>query len=106
MYDIVVDGLIDTSPPELQCRAAVKIGDHNYGGGMAPLGDTSRILVNNAISKAKYPILIGGSLADSILNNIVQHRSAEEAVTVASGPQNLRNVTIANVCVVKDAGSQ
>ena len=57
------------------------------------------------ISKAKYPILIGGSLADSILSNIVQHGSAEEAVTVASGPQNLRNVTIANVCVVKDADS-
>jgi len=105
MYDIMVEGLIDTSPPELQCRAAVKIGDHNYGGGIAPLGDTSRILVHNVISKAKYPILIGGSLADSILSNIVQHGSAEEAVTVASGPQNLRNVTITNVCVVKDAGS-
>ena len=86
--------------------AAVKIGDHNYGGGMAPLGDTSRVLINNVISKAKYPILIGGSLADSILSNIMQHRSAEETVTVVSGPQNLRNVTIANVCVVKDAGSE
>ena len=105
MYDIMVEGLIDTSPPELQCRAAVKIGDHNYGGGIAPLGDTSRIVVHNVISKAKYPILIGGSLADSILSNIVQHGSAEEAVTVASGPQNLRNVTIANICVVKDADS-
>jgi hypothetical protein len=105
MYDIIVDGLIDTSPPEMQCRAAVKIGDHNYGGGVAPLGDTSRILISNVISKSKYPILIGGSLTDSILTNIVQHRSAEQAVTMAAGPQNVRNVTIANVCVVKDAES-
>ena len=76
-----------------------------HGGVIAPLGDTYRIFIHNVISKAKYTILIGGSLADSILSNIVQHGSAAEAVTVASGWQNLRNVTIANIGVVKDADS-
>ena len=34
MHDILLDGLIDTSPDDLRCRAAVKIGDSGYGGGV------------------------------------------------------------------------
>jgi hypothetical protein len=33
MHDILLDGLIDTSPGNMRCRAAVKIGDSQYGGG-------------------------------------------------------------------------
>ena len=67
MYDILLDGLIDTSPEGMHCRAAVKIGDNGYDGGVAPLGDTSRIIIQNVISRSTYTILIGGSLSDSIL---------------------------------------
>ncbi len=102
MYDILLDGLIDTSPAEVQCKAAVKIGDRAYGGGVAPLGDTSRIMVNNVISKSSHTILIGGSLCDSILTNIVQHASSREAVTIASGPEYVRDVTTTNVRVIKN----
>ena len=62
MHDILLDGLIDTSPEDVQCRAAVKIGDSGYGGGVAPLGDTYRIMVSNVTSKSTHTILIGGSL--------------------------------------------
>lgn len=102
MHDILIDGLIDTSPADVLCRAAVKIGDHAYGGGVAPLGDTCRIIVQNVVSKAQHTILIGGSLSDSILANLVRHGSAGEAVTLASGPENVRNVTIGNVRAVGD----
>ena len=51
MYDILLDGLIDTSPQRVRCRAAVKIGDTAYGGGIAPLGDTRRVIINNVISQ-------------------------------------------------------
>jgi hypothetical protein len=27
MHDILIDGLIDTSPVDMHCKAAVKIGD-------------------------------------------------------------------------------
>lgn len=102
MYDIVIDGLIDSSPAEVQCRAAVKIGDTAYGGGIAPLGDTRRILISNVISKAKHTVLIGGSLCDSIISNIIRRGAEGEAVTAASGAQHVRDVTISNVRVVKD----
>ena len=100
MHDILLDGLIDTSPEGLRCRAAVKIGDHAYGGGVAPLGDTSRIIVQNVISQSTHTILIGGSLSDSILANLVR-RGSGEAVTIASGPNNVRDVTITNVRVTE-----
>jgi hypothetical protein len=96
MHDIVLDGLLDTSPPELRCKAAVKIGDHNYGDGVAPLGDTCRIMVNNVISRSEHTILIGGSLCDSILSNLLRHDVPGSPITVVSGPQFLRNVTITN----------
>ena len=99
MRDILVDSLIDTSPDDLQCKAAVKIGDHSYGGGVAPLGDTSRIIVTNVTSKSRHTILIGGSLSDSILTNLIRHGSPGDAVTIAAGEEYIRNVTITNVHV-------
>ncbi len=100
LYDVVLDGLIDTSPAGMRCKAAVKIGDRNYGGGIAPLGATRRIIINNVITRSQHGVLIGGSLCDSIISNLVRHDAAGEAVTVASGPQFVRDVTIANVRTV------
>ncbi len=102
MHDIVLDGLVDTSPAGMRCKAAVKIGDHHYGGGMAPLGDTSRIIVSNVISRSEHTIMIGGSLCDSVLSNIIRHDMPGEAVTLVAGPESIRDVTCANVRVVGD----
>ena len=104
MYDIVLDGLIDTSPPEVRCKAAVKIGDHGYGGGVAPLGDTSRIIVNNVISRSEHTILIGGSLCDSIISNVIRHDAAGEAVTCPSDPEHVRDVEFSNIHVIDGRG--
>jgi hypothetical protein len=100
MHDVVLDGLIDTSPAGMHCKAAVKIGDRAYGSGVAPLGDTSRIIVNNVISRATHTILIGGTLADSIIGNVVRYDADGEAVTVDQGAHALRNVSISNVRIV------
>lgn len=100
MHDIMLDGLIDTSPSDMRCRAAVKIGDHHYGGGVAPLGSTSRFIVNNVISRSEHTIMIGGSLCDSIISNVIRHDIAGEAITIVPGPEFVRDVTIANVHVV------
>jgi hypothetical protein len=100
MYNVLLDGLIDTSPAKMRCKAAVKIGDRGYGTGVAPLGDTSRMIVNNVISRATHTILIGGTLADSIITNVVRYDADGEAVTVEQGPQAVRNVSISNVQIV------
>jgi hypothetical protein len=99
MHDIILDGLIDTSPPSVRDKAAVKIGDSNYGEGVAPLGDTSRIIVRNVISRAEHTILIGGSLCDSIISDIIRWDAAGEAVTVVPGDEYVRDVTFSNIRV-------
>ncbi len=104
MHDIVLDTLVDTSPAEMRCKAAVKIGDHNYGGGVAPLGDTCRIIVSNVISRSEHTILLGGSLCDSIISNIIRYDVAGEAVTVMAGPEFVRDVTLTNIHVVGGNG--
>ncbi len=101
MYDILIDGLIDTSPAEVRCKAAIKIGDQTYGGGMAPLGHTCRIIINNVISRATCTILIGGTLSDSIINNIVRYDAPGKAVTHGAGPEHVRNVIMTNIRAVE-----
>ncbi len=101
MHDIMLDGLTDTSPPEIRCRAAVKIGDKNYGAGVAPLGDTFRIIVSNVISRSEHTIMIGGSLCDSIISNVIRHDVPGEALSLVSGPENVRDVLTSNVHVVE-----
>ncbi|MFW6169799.1 MAG: glycosyl hydrolase family 28 protein [Planctomycetota bacterium] len=102
LHDILIDGLIDTSPAKVRCKAAIKIGDHNYGGGVAPVGDTQRILINNVTSKSTHTILVGGSLANSILHNILRYDNDGEALTIASKPEYVRNVKLNNVLLVPD----
>ena len=85
----------------------MKIGDSAYGGGIAPLGDTRPDHHEQRYEPARrHTILIGGSLCDSIINNVVRHGIAGDAVTVASGPQHVRDVTITNVRVVAAAESK
>lgn len=98
MDNILVDGLIDTSTEPDQSRVALKIGDKfpQYGG-INPLGTTRRILVNNVISRAKFAVLVGGSLCDSSISNVLQNGGENDPVFFESGAENLRNVTLHNV---------
>ncbi len=96
LHDVMLDGLIDTSPGNVQRKAAVKIGDTGYGGGIAPLGDTCRIMISHVVSKSKHTILIGGSLSDSIISDVIRYGSSGNVVTIASGPKYVRDVTISN----------
>jgi hypothetical protein len=97
MENIIVDGLIDTSHPPYQSRVALKIGDKfpQYGG-INPLGTTRRIVVNNVISRAKYAVLIGGSLCDSSISNVLQNGGENDAVYFESGAENVRDVVVQN----------
>ncbi len=102
MYDVMIDGLLDTSPDGLHDKAAVKIGDDRYGDGVAPIGDTRRIIVNNVVSRAEHTIMIGGSLCDSIISNVIRHGLPGEAVTVVTGSEFVRDVATSNIHVCAD----
>lgn len=98
MHDIVLDGLTDTSPAEVRCKAALKIGDKDpRWGGVTPLGDTFRITARNIDSRSQHAILIAGSLCDSTIADVVHRGPAAEPITAESGPQHVRGLKIADV---------
>ena len=89
LHDVLVEDLTDLSPEDLHDKAALKIGDSNYGGA-APIGDTYAVTVRNVRSRAQNGILFGGTLADSTISGLVQEYAGGVAVNAV--PENLRNV--------------
>ena len=96
IHHVTVDGVVDTSPEDgIRDRATIRIGDSNPAwGGVAPLGDTYGIVVTNVTSRSKAAVLIAGSLADSIISNILNLNPDCEAVTCESGKENVKNVQL------------
>ena len=81
LYNIQISNLLDTSPAGIHAKAAVKIGDQAYGG-PAPLGDTSDIQITAIHSKAKNAILLGGSLKDSMISDVLVCNPENEGVVL------------------------
>ena len=99
MYNIILDGVIDTSPAGHRNYATVKIGDKNRNwGGVTPLGDTYGFHISNIHSRSISAILIAGSLQDSTISNVINYNPATpDPVHCASGKQYLRNVHFSNL---------
>ena len=98
IYNVVLDGLIDTSPPDRPCKATVKIGDANpRWGGVTPVGDTNRMFLSNISSASRHSILIAGSLTDSIVSNVVRRTQGGELITYESGQEYVKNVQFSNL---------
>lgn len=98
MHDILVDGVIDTSPEGIQSKALIRVGDSNPAwGGVTPLGDTGRFVFQNLNSRAANTVLVSGSLCDSRIDNVIIHPPGVEVITPASGEENMRNVSVGGV---------
>ena len=103
LYNVVLDGLIDTSPPNRPCKATVKIGDANPAwGGVTPLGDTNRLFLSNISSASRYTILIAGSLTDSCISNVIRYADDGEPITYESGSAFVRNVQCSNLVTMRE----
>lgn len=104
MENILVDGILDTSRPPYQSKAALKIGDATPAyGGVNPPGTTRRIMVSRIISRAKYAVLVSGSLWDSSFSDIAQYGGDDrEAVHFEVSHEDLRNNLIQNARVFPD----
>lgn len=102
LHGVLIDGLVDTAPPGRQSRAAVRLGDYRYGTGNPPVGDARAIIVTNISSRARQAILIGGSLCDSVIHNVISHGVDSQAVTIESDEVMLRDVTMTNIVSCAD----
>ncbi|NLF86993.1 MAG: hypothetical protein GX571_12920 [Lentisphaerae bacterium] len=98
MRNIVLDGLIDTSPETVTDHAAIRIGDAQPAwGGVTPLGDTSGFQIRNVFSKARSAILVGGSLCDSVIDGVFNANPEGVALNLLSGAEYFQRVDVAHV---------
>ena len=102
LYNIILDGVIDTSPAGHRNKATVKIGDNNKNwGGVTPLGDTYAMQISNIYSYSQSPVLIAGSLQDSTITNVINHNPETTPVVCQSGAQYVKNCLISNTLTIK-----
>lgn len=92
LHTIFISNVMDTSREgEPRNHAAVKIGDTRYSSlSLAQLGDTSRVFVDNAVSRATHVVLIEGTLQDSTLRNIVGYDGNSALIHYGKAP--IRNI--------------
>ena len=92
IYNVVIDGVIDTSPTCHATQGTVVLGD---GGGYGEnYRDSMRnVTVSNVICHSRKAILVKGYLTDSVISNVVNRNPGCEAVTVTR-EDGLNNVTV------------
>ena len=104
LYNIQISNLLDTSPEGINAYAAVKIGDQNYGGS-SPLGDTFGIQISTVISKAKNVILLGGSLKDSMISDILVCNPENKGVVLQAAAVKTSGLFLSNIQTVGTNGT-
>jgi len=94
LYNIFINNVMDTSKEgEKRNAAAVKIGDVRYWSiRKNELGETSRVFINNVLSRSKSIIKIHGTLKDSSLKNIVGYDGNTHLIEYGEAP--IKNVSI------------
>ena len=98
LHDIILDSVMDTSPPGIQSFATVKIGDNCPAwGGVTPLGDTFHFLISNIISRSREAILIAGSLSESMIHHVIKSQAPGDPVVLQSGNEYIRNVKMTDL---------
>jgi polygalacturonase len=82
MYNIFINNIMDTSKEgERGNSRAIVIGDVRYWTiRMNQMGETSRIFINNVVSRAPVVIQVRGSLTNSIFNNIVGYGENNQVI--------------------------
>ena len=93
---MVIDGVVDTAPPEILHSGSILIGegDSAYGTNL-PDGMTN-ITISNIISRSNYAILVAGYLRDSVIANVVNRNPACPVISIAR-ENGLVNVRTSNL---------
>jgi len=94
MYNIFIRDIMDTSRDgEKRAHAAVKIGDVRYSTlSKAQKGDTSRVFVDNVLTRAEIVVKIQGTLQDSAIRDVTGYGGSSKLVEYGEAP--VENVTV------------
>ena len=101
--NVVIDGLVDTSPADFHSWCSVLVGERIglVGEPGYPYGTVSEeclfdISISNIISNARSAVFIPGGLLDSCISN-VSNRYAEGKTLDCRAPQLMKGVLLSNI---------
>ncbi len=96
IYNVVIDGVTDTSPEEVSYRG-ILIGDKDMAYGSNLPDGVKNVTISNVIYNSdRYAIHVKGYLKDSTITNLISTRSAQPAILV-DRENGLENVKISNI---------
>ena len=78
MDNILLDGLLDTSPEDVRGPQAVKIGDSRYGKNEP--GSLRGFIIRNLHTRTHRAVLINQSLRDSIISGVISENPDREII--------------------------
>ena len=99
VYNVVIDGVIDTSEAPKEHGGTILLGESSHYGENRP-NDMRNVTVSNVICNSKRAVYVKGFLNDAVISNIVNQNPACETVTVVR-ENGLRNVTVSNAITVQ-----
>ena len=94
IWNVVVDGIIDTSPEGHTHFGTVLLGEPDGAYGRNWPGSMKNVTISNVICHSEKPITVKGYLEDSVISNIVNAEPGVPVVTVEreGGLKNVRVV--------------
>lgn len=99
IYNIVADGIIDTSPVEHKVTASVLLGEADTGYGVNRFDGLANISLSNVVCNSNQAIIVSGYLKDSVISNVINNNPDCPIITV-DRENGMKNVIINNLCTV------
>ena len=99
IYNVIIDGVIDTSPAIKPTTGTLLLGD--WGGYGENLPDSmSNISISNVVCHSRHAVHVEGYLVDSVITNVINRNPDCEAICVDRA-DGLKNVSVSGVVTAK-----
>ena len=98
IWNVVIDGVVDTSPDEICAAGGILLGDSGGYGENLP-DSIANITVSNVICNRPNAVIAEGYVTDSVICNIINRRKGCHAVKILRSDA-LKNTQITNLTTV------
>ncbi len=95
IYNVVIDGVVDTSPETGLARGTLLLGDGGTYGENKP-ESMRNVTISNVLCNSKSAIIVRGFLTESVITNVV-NRNPDCPVLTVSRDDGLNNVLFNNL---------
>lgn len=96
IWNVVIDGIIDTAPDDLPHEGGILLGEGDAAYGVNYPDGLKNIMISNCTSNGRHVVNVGGYLCDSVITNLVNRNPKNDAVK-AYKPNGLKNVVMSNI---------